>query len=96
MRSHKLGVQDRCVSGKRIGLDRAFPAVELVASGTGTGQARVTRSGFHNIRAHCQREGKQVSLAYGQIAIGNKEDEGKHGTRREVTFRGARVRTFRR
>jgi len=75
MRSYELGVRDRCVSGKRKGLDRAFPAAELVASGTGTGQARVTRSGFHTIRAHCQRKREQVSLAYGQIAIGDKEDK---------------------
>jgi len=95
MRSYELGLRDRCVSGKRKGLDRAFPAAELVASGIGTGQARVTGSGFHCIRARCQREGKQMSLACGQIAIGDKEDEGNHGTRREVTFRGARVRMFR-
>jgi hypothetical protein len=56
----------------------------------------VTQAGFRVISAYFSGEGKQVSLTFGQMAIGEDEDEGNHGTRCEVTFGGVRVRMFRR
>jgi hypothetical protein len=79
----------------RTGVDRAFSTARSWSLAERE-DVHVTQAGFRAISAYFSGKWKQVSLTLGQIAIGENEDEGNHGTRCEVTFGGVRVRMFRR